>query len=215
MTNTPACLFSGNIATFQMMVTNNTGMTTTNVTPVVTACTGPAQIGSPPALSSRDRALIASLPTGSTGTFTWTAAVTGNPNDTYSISGYATANGPITTATVTSNVQDVDGYVVTVASVNTGTAMTNASSANEEITWTIANWACSNVNQVAISVPAGWTFVNDGYSLVNNTTATRGRNLEPPGRDNLHLSKRRRPHPVYRQHGKFFSALFTNADCNG
>jgi hypothetical protein len=175
MTNTPICLYSGSVASFQMMVTNTTGTAVTVVKPVVTACTGPAVIGAPACTfaTGPTPTTIWSLANGATGTFTWTAAVTGNPNDSYSVSGYATANGPITTATVTSNPQDVDGYVVTVVSTNTGTVTTNAESQNEELDWTIYNYACSNINQVSIAIPAGWTFANEGYALVTNTTGTQ------------------------------------------
>jgi hypothetical protein len=182
MTNTPICLYSGGTASFQMMVTNTTGTTVTNVTPVVNACNGPAQIGSPACtwLTGPSPASIGNLLTNTTGTFTWTAAVTGNPNDWYSISGYAIANGPITTATVTSNVQDVDGYIVTVVSKSTGDLTTNAESQNEELDWTITSYACSNINKVSIAIPAGWTFANDGYALVTNTTGTQVETWNPP-----------------------------------
>jgi hypothetical protein len=98
-----------------------------------------------------------------TGTFLWTAPVTGNPNDTYAVTGFATANGPILTATATSTpIQDVDGYIATIGS-------TNAGSTNAELLWTVTNYACFNINQVVIAVPAGWTFGNDAYAVVNNT----------------------------------------------
>jgi hypothetical protein len=182
MTITPICLYSGDITTVQMMVTNTTGTTVINVTPVVTACTGTAQIGSPACtwLTGPSPATIGNLLTNTTGTFTWTAAVNGKPNDVYSVSGYATANGPITTATVTSNVQDVDGYIVTVTSKSTSTAETNADSVNEELDWTITSYACSNINKVSIAIPAGWTFANDGYALVTNTTGTQVETWNPP-----------------------------------
>ncbi|MGC1454349.1 MAG: hypothetical protein WA946_04065 [Nitrospirota bacterium] len=174
MTITPTCLYSGDIATVQMVVQNKTGATVNNVTPGVITCIGPAQIGSPACtwLTGPTPANM-SLLTNATGTFTWTAAVNGNPNDSYSVSGYATANGPITTATTISNVQDVDGYNVTIVSTSTGTFQTNAFSVNEELDWTITNYACSNINKVSISIPAGWTFANDGYALVTNTTTTQ------------------------------------------
>jgi hypothetical protein len=174
MTITPICLYSGDIATVQMVVQNKTGATVNNVTPSVITCIGPAQIGSPACtwLTGPTPANM-SLLTNATGTFTWTAAVTGNPNDSYSVSGYATANGPITTATTISNVQDVDGYIVTVESKSTSTFQTNADSVNEELHWNVTSFACSNINKVSIAIPAGWTFANDGYALVTNTTTTQ------------------------------------------
>jgi hypothetical protein len=157
-TNNPVCLYSGDIATFVMTVSNTTGATLNNVVPsaIVSVITGSAAIGS---FTPTTQPPI-SIPNGATGTFTWTAPVTGDPNATYAVQGYAT-NGVLSTATATSTVQDVDGY-----NVSAGT--TNADSSDAEITWTIENWACSNINQVSISIPGGWTFEDDGYALVTN-----------------------------------------------
>jgi hypothetical protein len=164
ITNNPACLFPGNTATFTMTVTNTTGNTVYNVSPSVLTpvVTGSASIG---AWSGPAPASIASIANNGTGVFTWTAPVTGNPNDQYSVSGYATANGPIQSATVASNVQDVDGYTAVVGAAVAG-------STNDELTWTITNFGCSNINSVSIAVPAGWTFAGDAYALVNNTAGT-------------------------------------------
>jgi len=166
ITNSPACLFPGNTATFVMIVTNTTGATVANVVPsaLTRVVTGAAVIG---AFTGPAPATIASIPANGTGTFTWTAPVTGNPNDQYSVSGYATANGPIQTATIVSTpVQDVDGYLVSVGT-------TNENSANAELTWTVTNYGCSNINQVAIAAPGGWPAATDPYALVSNTTGTQ------------------------------------------
>ncbi len=157
-TNNPDCLYSGDVATFVMVVSNTTGAAVNNVVPsaLVPVVTGSAAIGTfNPAAQTP-----ISIANGATGTFTWTAPVTGLPNETYAVQGYAT-NGVLTTATATSTVRDVDGYIV-----NAGT--TNADSTDAEISWNIENWACSNINQVTISIPAGWTFDDDGYALVTN-----------------------------------------------
>ncbi len=162
LTSSQACLFSGDIATFQMLVTNTTGGPVTAVTPstLTRIVTGNANIGS---FTGPTPASIASLPSPSTGTFTWTAVVTGDPNTTYAVQGYATAAGPLQTATTQSPVQDIDGYVVTVGA-------TNADSTNAELTWTVRNSACSKVDQVGIAMPdtVNWTYGNDGYALVHN-----------------------------------------------
>ncbi len=165
ITNNPACLYPGGTATFVMTVTNTTGNPVTNVVPsaLTRVVTGAASIG---AFTGPAPASIANIANGGNGTFTWTATVTGNPNDTYAVSGYATANGPLQTATVSSNTQDVDGYTWAVGSAVAG-------SANEEVMWNIANYGCSNINQVSIAVPAGWTFANDAYALVYNTAGNQ------------------------------------------
>lgn len=161
---TPDCLYSGSMATFTMTVTNNTGGTINTVTPsaLTKYVTGAANIG---AFTGPSPASIASLANGASGTFTWTATVTGNINDTYYVTGYATSASPAyTTATATSNTEDIDGYIVTV-----NPAATYAGSTNEELVWTIRNYGCNTISNVLITVPAGWTASTDGYALVTNT----------------------------------------------
>jgi hypothetical protein len=161
-TNTPDCLYSGDIATFVMTVSNTTAAPVNNVVPsaLVSVVTGSAAIGT---LAGPTPASIATINIGASGTFTWTAPVTGNPNDTYAVQGTATANGSLITSAVTSTVRDVDGYIVNVG-------MTNADSSDAEITWNIENWACSKINQVSIAMPGGWVFDDDGYALVTNVS---------------------------------------------
>jgi hypothetical protein len=172
---TPTCLYSGDVATITMSVLNNTGAQATNVLPVLTPIvSGAAAFG---AFNPAAQTAIA-INSGATGTFTWTVPVTGDPNNSYAVKGYVTANNPgfITSPTTTSNVQDIDGYVVNVSPVST-----NADSTNAELIWNITNYACYNINQVSIAVPAGWTFANDAYALVNNTLGTQVDTWNPLG----------------------------------
>lgn len=162
---TPDCLFSGDTATFTMTVTNTTGSTLTNIVPSALTRFGTAVIG---AFSGPVPSSIPSLANNSSGQFTWTATVTGNIDDTYWVTGYARATGPIQTATATSNTQDIDGYTVSITP-----PATNAGSTNQDIKWTITNYGCGNINQVAISPPAGWAPSSDGYAVVTNTTGTQ------------------------------------------
>lgn len=165
---TPSCLFTGATATFIMTVTNNTGSSVSNVTPSaltrvtfngasIGAFTGPLPLPT-----------IASLATGATGTFTWTAVVTGivpasGPKPSFYVTGSATANGGvIVTPVATSNQEDIDEYFVNVAPL-----VTNASSTNEELTWTISNRGCAAVDNVSISLDPDWTYGNDAYSAVD------------------------------------------------
>ena len=160
ITNNPACLFPGGTATFVMTVTNTTGNTVSNVVPsALTPVVSGATIGifSGPTPSS-----IANIANNGNGIFTWTAPITGSVNATYAVQGYATANGPLQTATVTSNVQDIDGYIVPPPGPG------YAGSTNDEITWTVTNYGCSNINQVSIAVPGGWTLGSDAYAIVYN-----------------------------------------------
>lgn len=157
----PACLFSGDSATFTMTVTNTTGASVSNVTPSALTRFGTATIG---AFSGPSPASIANIANNGSGTFTWTAPVTGSIDQTYYVTGFAAASGPIQTATATSNTEDLEGYTVIV-----NPAATNANSQNQEITWALTNRGCANMNQVAIAAPGGWTFGGDGYAVVTST----------------------------------------------
>ncbi len=168
-----ACHFSGDTATFVMKVTNNTTGPLTSITPsaltrggsstTIGAFTGPA--------TSCSGAFP--LPVGGFCNYTWTAPVTiigsypaSGAKPTFSVTGSASANpGPITSPTNTSNIQDVDGFVVTVAPT-----ATNTNSSNQEFTFSVTNRACDNLDKVAITVPGGFVYGGDGYALVNDTT---------------------------------------------
>lgn len=177
----PQCIFSGDTATFTMTVTNNTGSTVTNITPsTLTATTTPGggtiAVG---AFSSPSPVCIASIANGSSGTFTWTASITGtlgSPKPTFYVTGSTLYNrtgscpvpsGGTSSVTANSTLEDLDGYVVSLTP-----AATNASSTNEEIVWSITNYGCEAIQQVSIagSIPAGWAWTGgDSYSLVSDT----------------------------------------------
>ena len=157
------CVFSGETATFTMTVLS-TGGSQTNVVPSALSRFGTSTIGT---ISGPSPASIALLPADTPRTFTWTAPVTGNIGDTYYVTGYATADGPIQTAIATSNTQTVKGYTI---SINPDT--TTADCTTVDLTWTIANSGCANIDQVEIKFPAEWTLSDDAYAIVNNTEGT-------------------------------------------
>jgi hypothetical protein len=188
----PSCVFTGDNATFTMTITNNTPAPVTNVTPapaVVAAAfpllcpalpaaqtrtcffgTGSAAIG---AVAGPVPATIANLAIGANGTFTWTAPVTAtidlNPKSTFFVTGFVTYNAGIPSLVATANAEEVDGYVVSL-----NPASTNASSAYEELVWSVTNHGCANIQQVSIagSIPAGWTWTGgDSYSLVGSSSS--------------------------------------------
>lgn len=161
---TPDCLFSGDTATFTMTVTNTTGSTLTNIVPSALTGFGTAVIGS---FSGPTPSSISSLANNSSGQFTWTATVSGAIDNTYGVTGYATADGPIQTAAAASNTQDIEGYVVSISP-----SATNAGSTNQDIKWSIVNYGCGNIDQVMISPSPGWTLSSDGYAVVTNTSGT-------------------------------------------
>ncbi len=171
------CHFSGDTAKFVMTVTNNTGAPLTSVTPSALTRGGTSTtIG---AFTGPTAACTLPVPNGGSCTYTWTAPVTivgsypsSGPKPAFFVTGSASATNPgaITSPTVPSNTQDVDGFVVAVAPT-----ATNTDSTNQEFTFTVTNRACSNLDKVAITVPAGppgFVYGGDGYSVVNDNSGT-------------------------------------------
>jgi hypothetical protein len=155
-------------------VTNNTPAPLTSITPsALTRAGANTTIG---AFTGPATACSGAFPlaVGGNCKYTWTAPVTiigsypsAGPKPTFFVTGSATANpGPINSPTVTSNTQDVDGFVVTVAPT-----ATNTDSTNQQFTFSVINRACDNLNKVAITVPGGFVYGGDGYSVVADTTA--------------------------------------------
>lgn len=163
----PACIFSGDTVTFTMRVTNNTGVTLSNLVPSALTRGGTATIGT---ITGPTPASVASLANGAVTTFSWTAPVTGSVFDTYTLSGSVTATGGYLSQTTTTVVADLNGFVLNAAPDVT------AYSTNQEMTWAITNHGCNSVKSVAIPVPAGWTFSGDTYSLVDLGAGTTTEN---------------------------------------
>jgi hypothetical protein len=171
------CHFSGDTATFVMTVTNNTAAPLTSITPSALTRAGlNTTIGAFTAqatVCSNAPSPPFPLPVGAFCKYTWTAPVTivgsypaAGAKPTFLVTGSATANpGPITSPTNSSNTQDVDGFVVTVSPT-----ATNTDSNNQEFTLSVTNRGCDNLNKVAITVPAGFVYGGDGYSLASDTT---------------------------------------------
>ena len=177
MAITPVCLFSGTTATMKLTVTNSTLLTIFSVTPSALTI-NPANGASTSSLTGPAPASIVSLAPGASGTFTWTATVSGTvdvslpkPAITASASASYNFGGPLQTTPAVSHTEDVDDFVVSVSPTST-----NAASVNAELTFHVRNRGCVNsVTQVTITAPAGWTASSDVYSLV---TDTLGNSLE-------------------------------------
>lgn len=173
----PSCLFSGGTATFVLTVTNTTGGSLTNVSPsalTLTTANGAAYSalsGPTPSPCS----IPATLGAGASCSYTWTATVTGTvtglpkPGITASAFMNYTSGGSALVTPSTSDTEDVDDFVVSVSP-----ASTNASSTNQELVWSATNYGCSKLlNQVAITVPAGWTAGSDSYSIVYDNSGNQ------------------------------------------
>ena len=147
--------------TVTMTIANNTGAAITAITGSLTPVAGaPVTFVSGPT-----PATIASMATATSATVNWIYSInnTGTTNP-FSFSGSAagTSGAPLTTPTAISALVTRGGFVATMSPTTT-----NAGSTNSELTFSVTNNGCANVNSVAITAPAGWTWGNDAYSLVD------------------------------------------------
>jgi len=172
----PNCLFSGNTATMTLRVTNTSLVNITSVAPSAAPpfTLNPAFGATTSSLTGPAPASVATLAPGASANFVWTVVVTGivpgppttAPNIMVSAAATYTSGATVTTP-VTSSTKFVDDYVV-----NLNPTSSNASSANQELTWTVTNRGCANVNSVAITLAPNWIFGTDGYSVVADMTGT-------------------------------------------
>ena len=160
----PTSVITGQTTTVTMTVKNNGTSALINVAPsTLLACAG----GATETLAAGPTpALISSLAAGATGTFTWTYTITGSVGDAYCFSGTATADGPVSTNTASSNSGTVSNYSATVAP-----AVVASGSTNQTLTWTVYNGGGCPIKEVkittpvagadwncgSVSPPAGWT----------------------------------------------------------
>lgn len=142
----PTSVVSGQSVTVQMTVTNNGTSALINVTPnTLSGCAGGATEGS---ISGPTPAFISSLAPGASGVFEWTSTITGSVNDIYCFTGSASADGPVTTNTATSNTGSISAYSVTVSpsTIASGTV-------NQTFTWTLYNGGGCPIRVVRIDIP--------------------------------------------------------------
>lgn len=156
------CVYTNNTITVTMTLSNFTSSSITNVTPSLT----PAGTATKTLLTGPSPTPPITIPASGTATFTWTYSITGTLDQAYSFSGGAVGSS---TAIVSPSIPGRVGDFTVSMSSN----QTNASSTNQELTWTILNNGCAAVNSVSINIPSGWTWANDAYSLVelNSTTS--------------------------------------------
>ena len=156
-----ACLYAGASLTVTMLVTNATASTINSVSGTLSPAAGaPVTLDSGPTPAS-----IASMATMTTATVTWVYTVNSagatNPF-TFNGSATGTAGSTLTTPTATSATVKRGIFTATVNPVST-----NAGSTNTELTFNVTNSGCANVDSVAVTASAGWTYGSDAYSLVN------------------------------------------------
>lgn len=166
ITPSVSCQYAGSTITVTMALTNGFPYSILNVTPTLTQ-----QAGAPLTyVSGPTPATIASIGAGAGTNVSWVYQVNNNivATDPFNFSGSATGTGntvgsPIITTPLTPSASIARGEFLIVVNPSA----TNTSSANVELTWSVTNNGCLAVNSVGISVPAGWVWANDAYSLVN------------------------------------------------
>ena len=166
----PPCLYAGSNLTVTMKLTDGYPYSILNVTPTLTPVAGaPLTYVSGPT-PAPPIATIATTPPAASTVVNWVYQVNSNTpaTDPFNFGGSATGTGntagsPVMTTPLAQSASIARGEFLIVVNPT----ITNTSSANVEMTWTLTNNGCAAVNSVAISVPAGWVWANDAYSLVS------------------------------------------------
>lgn len=148
MSLSPSRVISGQNVTVLMTVKNNGSTALVNVIPsALTACAGGA---AETLVSGPSPSGVSTLAAGSSAVFSWTYGITGSVGQSYCLSGSASANGPVTTNTITTNTGTISDYSVTVAP-----SIIQSGAANVTLTWTVYNGSGCSVQEVDVDTPAG------------------------------------------------------------
>ena len=163
---TPSGVTSGQNITALMTVTNNGAASLIDAVPsALAACPGGA---AETLVSGPSPASISSIPVGGSGIFQWTYQITGTAAQAYCLSGSATATGPVTSNTATSNSGTVSSYSV---AVSPSTVASGA--AGVTVSWTVSNGGGFSIKEVDIATPASGGDWNCGsVSAPANWTAS-------------------------------------------
>lgn len=151
----PLAITSGQVVTVTMTISNNSGSNLGNVTPSALTFCGSADTPGA-ALTGPTPAQIPSLKKGTSTEVTWTYTITGDPNETYCFEGSAstTSGGGQTTPDAVTNPIGVIGQVV----ANVTPDSVGSGSVNQEVCWTVGNTSGKDLDQVFITIPAGWVY---------------------------------------------------------
>jgi hypothetical protein len=153
------CQYAGSNITLRMALKNNCTSPINTVTPALNPPAGPVTLVSGPT-----PATIGSIAVGATATVDWVYQINNSAaTNPFTFVGSATSLSPALTAPAATSPGVTRGEFP----IAVNPLVTNASSSNVEMTWTPTNNGCAAVNSVAISIPAGWVWANDAYSLVD------------------------------------------------
>lgn len=153
------CLYEGNDVTVTMTLTNYTAGNITNVTPTLTpGGTAVKTLQSGPSLVPPF-----TVPAGGSRSITWVYRITAfsvgvPPADSYSFNG--TAVGSSTAVVIGWSGGKLGEYIIAPAS-------TNAFSTKAAMTFSFVNDGCAATKIVSITLPAGWSWDGDAYSLID------------------------------------------------
>ncbi|TAK07766.1 MAG: hypothetical protein EPO39_05845 [Candidatus Manganitrophaceae bacterium] len=172
----PLCVYLGQNFTVTMTLTNSAPNAIINVTPTLTPSVGaPIVLDAGTVPNPNPAPPNGPIPASNSGTFlfTWVYQVNGGTaGDTFGFTGSAsgTEQGtgtPRSTLTTTSPTVTRAGFTTTIDPPST-----NASSTNQELTWSFTNQGCNEVKAVSLSIPPGWLWGGDAYSLVEKAAGT-------------------------------------------
>ena len=165
------CAYVNQTLRVRMGLINNNNFAITGITPTLTpTVAGIVTLVSGPTPATNT---IAAGPGATTSpAFDWIYQITGGTSgQLFAFTGSAsgTAQPPGSGARTTPNVTTSPttkrgGFDPIVNPIST-----NASSTNAEINWGIINNGCAPVKSISISIPAGFTWNSDAYSLINST----------------------------------------------
>lgn len=162
----PACVYvSQNFAVTMTLTNGFTNNITISAFPTLTLSGVPVVLVSAP--STPLPATV--LANGGTLPLTWTYQISGGTlgqpaTFTGSATGTEQGTGIARTTLPSSSFATLGGYTFTVTP-----GATNVSSQNEELIWSFTNQGCAALSSVSISIPAGWSWGGDAYSLVEKS----------------------------------------------
>lgn len=149
--------------TVSMTVQNNGPSALVNVAPSALTA-GAGCLATHTLVSGPSPASISSIAPGGSGVFTWTYTVAGTAGTSYCLSGYAMANGPVSSVASTSNTGIFSNFStsITPASISSGTG---TALAPQTFTWTITNAGTCPISRVEITIPTQATCATTGWCL--------------------------------------------------
>jgi len=167
-TTSKTCIYIGQNFTIGMDLQNTNLYAINNTAPTLSpSAAGIVTLVSGPTPATVSIGASATL----TNAFQWTYQVTGGTvGQIFTMNGSASGTAqPPGSGTKTTPVDPTPNITRAGFSPTPSPAQVDADSTNQEVTFTITNAGCAAAQSVSIGIPAGWTYIGDGYSLINST----------------------------------------------